>query len=264
MSKARLLLKAGKLAAWDPYVLPRSVLKAWWSADDHGTANMTDDGAGLISSWIDRISGITTTAVTSARPTWSATSFNSAYPGITFDGVANCLVNTSFAALPQTSTPGEMWAIANYASNDGSLACVVFRYGTTGSAACRDIRQGTLNQARISDGASFLDDTAIVFSGNHILGGMWSDTTMSGRVDGRDLNPASLTVATLNTGNTRLRIGASNSTSAATFMHGVIRHLFITTTLTSLQRQQLEAWLAWNSNLQTLLPTSHPYYSVRP
>ena len=39
----------GFLRAWTPYDLGPGCLSAWWSADDHGTARMTDDGAGLIS-----------------------------------------------------------------------------------------------------------------------------------------------------------------------------------------------------------------------
>jgi hypothetical protein len=34
--------------------------------------------------------------------------------------------------------------------------------------------------------------------------------------------------------------------------------------LTTTQRQQVEGYLAWKWGLQTALPTTHPYYKVRP
>ena len=71
-STFRLRLQRSTPGLWSPYLLNPSVLKAWWNADDHGTSYMTDDGAGLISSWIDRIGNVAVTGTTTQRPTWAS------------------------------------------------------------------------------------------------------------------------------------------------------------------------------------------------
>lgn len=266
MTAGNLLLRCGNRPNWDPYLLTPSILKAWWSADDHGTGLMTDDGSGLISAWKDRIGGMSITAATTARATWSATAFNSSYSGLTFDGSANCYVSTTLASLPTGATGGEIFALVNQAAGTGAQHRIA-HYGGNGAAVDRYISASSGNPTRffISDNSTNLVDTSQNFSGNFIVGGYWSGTTEGARINGRDTSPATAGTASLNTGTVRFRMGAHNSGSAGNFWRGVIRHLIITTTLTSAGRQKLEGWLAWDAALATtLLPSSHPYYSARP
>jgi len=241
-----------------------SKLKAWWSADDHGTGDMTDDGAGLISSWKDRIGGMDLTATLGARPTWAATSFNSAFPGVTFDGVANCLASTSLGTIPTGATGGEIFSVLSQDSTIGTLFGVM--YGGVSGATARALVSvfSAALKFRLSDGATPITDTIVVFSGPKIVSGAWSGTTETGRIDGRNTTPSSATIATLNTDTTRFRMGSNNANTAAFFWNGKFRHLIVTTILTAEQRINLEGWAAWDSNLTSVLPSSHPYKLVAP
>lgn len=244
-------------------------MRAWWAADDHGTSRMTDDGAGVISSWTDRIGGIAVTAATTARPTWAATSFNSAYPGVTFDGVANCLAQTSFAALPTGAVPGEIWMILDNSAPITATETPI-RYGGVSAATNRGVacfdEGGDVIRFLASDAQTNLINTSSQFVGLNVGGAWWTTASEFGRVNGAPTVPASavLTTTPINTGTSRIRIGANNANTAASFFSGVIRHVFITQELTAIIRLWLESWLAWDSGLQTLLPTTHPFRYVRP
>ena len=130
--------RRGLSKRFSPYDLGRDILRNWWSADDHGTARMTDDGAGLISSWTDRIAGLAVTAVTAARPTYGATAL-AGRPALTFDGVANCLASTSLTNMPTGAQDGEIWALFSQAAaapaDTGNRDLI--RYGGTSADTCR-------------------------------------------------------------------------------------------------------------------------------
>lgn len=246
---------------WTPWNLGPA-LKAWWSADDHGTLRMVDDGAGLISSWTDRVSGIAVAGTTTARPTWASNSFNSAYAGLTFDGVANNLGLTPVpASIPTGAVAGNIFVLfSNVLVANGRI----LNYGTDGGNA-RSLGTVSSGGARLSLTTELvsLTDTVTNFAGNHIAGAEWAGTTQSGWIDGTAITPPSGTIATLATATGGLRMGG-RSQGATLLGKGVFRHGFITTQLTTLQRQQLEGWLAWDVGLASLLPAGHPYKAARP
>lgn len=252
---------------WSPYVIPRSVLRAWWNVDDHGTALMTDDGSGVISSWSDRIGGLAITAATTARPTWAAASFNSAYAGITFDGVANCFVTTTLTSLPTAAVPGEIWMLCANTDPTSTSECTI-RYGGTAAATVRNVgafTSASIIRYSLSDFQTSIIDTSTVFTGYFVTGAAWDATTEYGFINGAPTAPASAVLATgLNTSTTRLRVGANTAATAAAFWGGLIRHVFVTTALGTADRQRLEGWMAWDVALNSLLPTTHPYRYVRP
>lgn len=252
-------------SAWQPFLLGSSVLSAWWNADDHNQSSlMTDDGAGLISSFKDRAGQMAVTAATTARPTWASNSFNSSYAGLTFDGVANCLVSTTLTTIPTGATAG--WAMALASPVTLATGTSILNYGL-GAATSRNLnKQGGGNDApQLSDGSTGLNGTPATFLGPHMLYGDWSGTAMNGYLDGTFITGSPATIASLNTSTTRLRLGATAATTAASFFVGVMRHVFVGAgVLTTAQRQLLEGWMAWDANLTSLLPASHPYKSVRP
>lgn len=256
------VIGGGAVAAppWTPLDLGAKLV-AWWNAGD--TVN------GAVATWTDRVSSIATTATAGLEPISAATSFNGAYRGLTFDGTDDCLVATSFAALPSGATAGEIWAIANNTAAGASTGGkAIIRYGSgAASATNRGLQRNSVtsvNRAQGTDGITNLTDTAIDFSGPHILGGWWSGTTEFGRIDGRDFSPASTTIATLATTAGRLRLGAFNLTSASGFWQGIISDIFVTTALTGTEREKLEGWGAWNKELTARLPSGHPYKSAAP
>jgi hypothetical protein len=262
MTAGRLKARAGARSLWTPHVLSRSILKAWWSAEDHGTQNMTDDGSGLISNWVDRIGGLAVTAVTTARPTWSSNAFNGK-PALTFDGAANCFVATALANLPTGAAPGEIWGVCQ----EGVLAAngAVFRYGGGGETTRAIVGQPNF-QAQANDGATNNADTGPnLLSAPSIVSAAFAGTTLNGWINGLSFTGNPTTIPTLNTGTARLRIGANNSGSATNLFAGVIADiLVIAGTLSTADRQRLEGYLAWKDVMQGSLPLLHPYRSFRP
>ena len=234
------------------------LLKAWWDADT-GVA----DVPGVSTDWTDRVAGIVASATLTACPTVSATSFNGR-KGLTFDGVANCLVSTSISALPNGAAPGEIYVLFDD-TNAGSGTSYLVNYGGVATAQDRAMQTtGAARSFRISDRTTNLTVTNIFALGKHVAQGSWSGTEEQARIDGYQTRPSQAVIATLATGTTRLRIGAINSSSASSFFTGVIRHVMVTATLLQRQRQQLEAWLAHDGGISHVLPSGHPYRSRRP
>ena len=243
----------GFLRAWTPYDLGPGCLSAWWSADDHGTARMTDDGAGLISNWVDRAQGLALTATTTARPTWASTAFNGAKAGLTFDGTANALVTTTLTGLPTGAVDGEIWVVcqSTRTSVDSATYCAV-RYGGTADGAFRGLsrsRPSANGRAKVDvssvEGANTLIDTALDADVALLsMRGKFSGTTLAQDVNGAAATPGSATgVTTLNTGTTRLRVGSGISGSAGNFWKGPIRHVLILRGLLPAKEEALmRAW----------------------
>lgn len=210
---------------------------AWWNADDHGTPNMTDDGAGLISSWKDRIGGLELTAATTARPTWGAAALNSA-SGIAFDGAANTLRGTTLTGLPVSATPGQILAL----STDGTSGRILCEYGGTSGGTLRRLYDSG-NTVRASDGTVSSTAVGPTWSGPAVAAAIFGLTTVDARMNGVAQSPGG-TGATLNTGTTRFAIGSSDATTAGSFWSGVVRHVIITTALTTAEQQKIEGYLA--------------------
>jgi len=257
------------LGFWSPYLLEPSLVAGWWSADDLAP--------GPVATWTSRYpSSLATTATSTAQPTAAVDSWtNTNYPisGVTFDGVANAMVATSFIPpLPATTTPSEMWALAR---NDSASPGVkqIMAYGAVSG---NDQRQIATNDGaqhiRVYNGTTVLAaSSSPAFAGAHIVGGYWSTAALleGGRIDGADFLPnATAVIATPVAGTLRLRIGAGNGTSAAAFWAGVIRHIIITTgVLSAAQRQLIEgyfAWDGWDSAAANPLPNNHPWKNTAP
>lgn len=238
-----------------------AALVAWWNADDHGTANMTDDGSGLISAWKDRVGALSLTAATTARPTWAATSFNSAYPGVTGDGVANVLNLSATTGLPTGSTEGWIFLLASCVSNANLEG--LFGYGANITNQSRNFFKNSTNKGLYSVSGNQVTDTAISIVGPHILATKFTSTTIFPFVDGAATTPASAAVA-LNTNTTRVRMFANMATTAAQFSALTISKAVITTALTTAQQQQIEGYWAWNYGLISLLASDHPYKNAAP
>lgn len=231
-------------AAEEPDDILGAKLKAWWAADDHGTANMTDDGSGLISNWVDRIGAMALTATAGARPTWTADGFADAFAGLTFDGVADCMVSTSLGTLPTGSTAGEIWVIFRSLDTDVESDRIV-AYGGDSGATSRQITLLSSNHdaPRAGDGVSFNGNNVTGSLDPCIVGALYKATTVSGWVNASDMDNDG-TIASLNTGTTRMRIGARNLSAADAFAKCVISDVLITTELTDDERDALRSWAA--------------------
>lgn len=258
MLNTALLSRLEKGTMWTPSNVSNlsDYIAAWWTVQDHGTANMTDDGGGLISNWVDRVGAMAVTAAAAARPTWAAASFNARYGGLAFDGTANCFVSTTLTTIPQGATAGEIWAVgqSNGAGAGAQYPCA--HGGVSGTAILRAIRQSnsTVRQV-VFDGATTCGDTTgALLSAPFVMMGAWSGTVENGYVNGIPNSANPTTIATLNTSNTRLRIGALNGTSANGFWNGQISEIMIPKVLTdtivlpghrTTLKQDLEGYFAW-------------------
>lgn len=250
---------------WSPYLFTPSVIKSWVSADDHSSSVlMTDDGAGLISSWKDRQQALTYTGTTTARPTWSATSFNSAYPGVTFDGSATNLASGAITALPNTTTSGAVCMLVDSTIAVGVAGTGCFYgYGATGSHASRQLER-TLNssaaQLLITDNTTNIRETGTSFFGPTIICALFDSVTLTIRINGAAGTQTATAMAFNTNAGGRSRIGADSATAAATFATGVFcEGMVLSGTITTAQFQQIEGYWAWTKGLTTLLPSDHPY-----
>lgn len=248
----------GTRGEWHPLYLTRSVLKAWWAADDLAVGSVTN--------WTDRIGGLVVTQGTSAqRPVQAAASFNGAYPGVTFDGVMTNLGTTTLTTIPTGAIAGEVWTI-------GSAPIVPALLGFTISygAAAGQRRRLQINTAAPGGLVGCSDGTVTIaansmFTIPTVASMNVSGTAMNLWANGSpsSFNPAA--IATLNTGTARLRIGAGDGVAAANFWQGPIRHVIILQgVLSTALRQKMEGWFAWDSGFQASLPASHPYQLFRP
>lgn len=251
---------------WQPGDLNSSgnqAVAAWWRARDK--ALMIDDGSGLISSWADRCTGLAITATTTARATWGATSFNSSYPGMTFDGSANCYVTTALTSLPTGSSPGEIWVVSLGTNQGLGVAAYALNYGGTSAGTGRIVGKTNAGNARVSDGSTTNSSNTVQTTPGHIWSGNWSGTVQNGFLDGTAFGTNPATISSLNTGTTRARVGASNSTSASLFYQGVISDIMVLLgVLSTADRQRMEGFFAWNRGLVSVLPASHPYVGAPP
>lgn len=236
----------------------------WWSARDYGTARMTDDGGGVISSWVGRINSTTVTAAGPVRPLYNAQAFKGSYPGLIFDGVDDCFVATLFSALPVGTTPGWILVVAEVTpATSGDSPRVLIRYGGDTPGVFRGMHQLQVNKLVIQDGVTLLAESQATFSGPTIVIGTFTGSRIAGRRDGAPISPESVASGILATGQVRLRIGAANAPTAAGFFRGVLSDVIIGTgqppmTSTAL----LEGVLAGLPRMSSILPSAHPYSTL--
>lgn len=272
----RLLTRVGATQAWTPTYLGPNLLKAWWNSDDHGTVRMTDDGGGLISSWVDRQGGLALTGTTTLRPTWGAASWaptGAATGSAVVSASGNRLQALTMGNVPTGATAGEIWTLIQLAQNNPIGTACPFGYGGTSGATSRQhffFSSGGFPHVRLNDGTNSVSstDSPVAAQGYCLIGSFWSGTTAACRINGADMTPASGTIATLNTGTTTVRM-CTTAGNSFTFI-GPIKQVLVTATLTTAQRQLMEGYLAWSgwptgpAASSFPLPITHPYYQRAP
>lgn len=229
-----------------------STLKARWNADS--------PSAGTVTTWTDSVASI---ALTNAgTPTKSATSWpgatGGAKAGITFNGTTDVLSGTSFAALPTGANGSEIFLEAQ---NNAAASTTAANYGGTTAGTRRILNMTSAGAVQVTDGTAATTLRGIIGSSPFVADGIFTATTDQARVNGQGSTPAAIT---LNTGTARFAVGASNAASPSGFMSGVVREVDVTGPLTATQRQEMEAWLAWDGGSQTILPFNHPFRFRRP
>lgn len=257
-------------SGWNVDQLGQNLL-IYLNANDY--ARMTDDGAGVISSWKDRTRAIDFVSSGTARPTWSATGYTGpdgvTRPGVTADGSDDTMTATTGVPglLPAGAAAGEMWACGYYPTNVAStqLVSVGDASATTGARVIR--RTGTAPNARHSLIADATPVTNPNITGiNHfVVGFIYDGKELTGRINGRPFWVS--TAVTLASSVVRSRIFASSATVAGLFCAATLREVAHTKLLTHEDRLRLEASMAWNSGhngSSAMLAAGHLYFGGRP
>lgn len=184
---------------------------------------------GAVSSWEGLKGDLSTTfgpfvqATGSKQPIGSATSFiavdGSAWEGITFDGVDDCMTLSSLpACLPTGADPGTLWFVVSQdATADDETTRTLFAYGGTTAGTYRAVERRVVdgvNRLAITDGTTSLVDTAVDFSGVHFFR-VWFDGTLFGF----DLNgtPAASAELVPSTGTTIACVGVNTAEDGGTW-----------------------------------------------
>lgn len=206
---------------------------------------MTDDGAGLISALVGLKSGYILSAATTARPTYSATSFNGA-PGLTFDGTANAMTCTTaglLSAVPASSNPCELWALVSQTAlpaDTGARYCL--SYGAalnTGRVIGRAVATG-VNRTRVGTGdgsaQQVRQELTVDLSTRHVIRATIGATESVVYVDG--VASTALSVVPSTTAS-RVVLGASPVSTPGNFWKGVIAFAAITLPLSATKAADL-------------------------
>ena len=272
-------ISEGVVVPWTPYDCLG--LRVWYSADDPAD--------GLVDTWVDRIRGV---PVLQADPdhqfTRSATSFNGAYPGLTSSGLPSSAGDGTWmetapdydlSFLPSDRESSTFLAVVDQQAEAdpeiGDVICNIVGYGGDNPLAGFDTRTirrraylGTENRFAVHAGSNpSLRDTANDFFGCHIVAARFADGTGYGWFDGEPISPASAAIPfntnTMTTFRISGKILAPPESVDSDFWTGVYRHIFVGN-WSDADRERLEGWSAWDSDLVDLLPSDHPYKDAAP
>jgi hypothetical protein len=237
---------------YNPVAALGSDLIAYWDADSRywGSFGRMTIATG-VSSWKDIVGGYDANQATgSAQPAFSASAFNGG-PGVSADGLDDCLTCTDaalLAALPTGATASELWALI---SQGAAAADTTSRYAHNyGGATTSDRRINRnvvtgVNRARalIGDGvsAASIQGSNVDLSSRHVIrlevGASVSRLTVDGiSEDSVSVVPASTAV--------RLRLFAlAGSGTASSFWQGVGAVFMVTKPLSTSKAAALQSFL---------------------
>lgn len=238
------------MTLWTPQDLGAK-LTQWWDAADY-----------TASTWTDKISSKALTEHNT--PTKSSTSFNSAYPGITFVTASQQYFDTTdLSGIPTGSTAGE--AVAVFDTESLSTGRFLLSYGGDTSGTRRTLTvAGTTNLPSIQNGTDTLAHNATALD-PCMLRGRWSGTSILGWFNGSPTTPSSIVATTLNTATDRFRVGRNGPAAATGYLTAVLSDIFIITgLLTQDEYEKLEGWIAHNRGLTGVLDSGHPYKTNAP
>lgn len=228
-----------------PPTTPITVLGAsclgWWHCDN---ASLITQVAGAVSSWKDVVAGYDAAQATGAsQAIYSATSWNGAAPGITFDGTDDffTLASQPFPALALTAS---IFVVVDQTClvADTATRCIA-SYGDNAGATQRRLSRRVITGANVvtAQSSSSLSDATGDFSGRHYIRALYTPTFTFAGLDGTMSAGVAVVPAT---GTTRFRIGATVSDIVAAFFKGVIREVVVTGALSAQQVTDINAYLA--------------------
>ena len=245
-------------------------LLMWYDGAD--TSSLTLSGS-TITAWNDK-SGNGNHLTVAVGPTRTATSSNPAGWDVSFDGSTQYIRSNALAVTNGTNTMTAFIVVKNAisATLGRIIAGITSGPETTENGAFRFANAGT-NLIAITKGSliNTQDGTNYTISSDvyHVITITWNGAANSPVFVDGSLNNTYSANSNTTFSFTRFGLGASLGTSPsftpATFWTGSLNEVVIyRSALSSAQRRQMEGHLAWKWGLQTSLPTTHPYYKIRP
>lgn len=244
MSLKRKLLYGGGAFPWTPDLIPRSMMFGRLDAE---RADTITQAAGLVSSWVDTITGTAFVQVTDAsKPGYSATGFNGR-PCLTFDGTADNLAYTAGAIAWPNSGSFEVWALVDQTlpvSDTAARIPVGWPNATTNGFSLQRVVVSGANRLRVSvgTGAAQVQAEAASFEGRCLIRSIYNGTTVTPYING-SAGATSSSVTASFSGATRYRIGCAAASSVSNFWSGNINFLAITRLLSDATAANLTAYL---------------------
>ena len=190
-------------------------------------------------------------AAASVSPTYSSIA---GYPALAFNGF-KALSTTAFTL---SNAQGTTW-FATYATQSNLVTATAAVFGTIGSPE-RAIRQSNTSQFVGHSIHTAVTRTATDIGALNTLSFytiLDTPTVFTAFKNGSVLTSTTTTVTYMSGNSQNARIGVWDNL----FAGSIAEIIAYDSPLTTIQRQQVEGYLAWKWGLQTALPATHPYLS---
>lgn len=201
-----------------------SDLYAYWEANDATTITQTGNE---VTEWRDKVAGLAAVPPsTGARPIYEPTGFRGTAPGVSFDGVDDCLQGSA-ATFPLGNTACELWVLASNNSAVG-VSTTVFSYGNGATVTTSvDATANNMFSASVGTGSS-----SVFFSlGNEYWTGPGVARLLIGptstTLTGNDRSALTQSFVSDKVGN-RFRIGARPGGTPIRFLNGRVAAVLVT------------------------------------
>jgi hypothetical protein len=249
------------ITPFDPRILGN--LYMWYDGADASTITGSP-----MTAWTDK-SGNNNNLTTSDGPTRTAVSTNPVGYDIVFNGSSNFMWTTSLGTAISSTTFTYFTVFIN---NDPSTGYGrIVSAGTTSDSLAGDTSGFFINNDGATTVAPFklysgkgavTTNQPLTKGSYHIVSLVFTSTPLATAFyDGTQVGTFTPASATFNF--TKFSLGRNISTGNP--LTGVINEsIAFTSAFTTTQRQQMEGHLAWKWGINSSLPTTHPYYKVRP
>jgi hypothetical protein len=233
--------------AWTPYDLGDK-LRNWFRAEDYVQGRDWSDFAAAHS--LDP----------TGTPTKSDTSFNGAYPGVSFNGSNQYFTGSgALAELPVSSTQGEVWGVASATDTAPTGNYLLAGYGGASDTRRAIILDATGNSYKVTAGST-TKDTALSTTNPTIIRGRFETSAIKAWTNGTDHGSQAL--GSLATGTTFFQVGGYPTDSR--YWKGVISDVVVTELLTTDEAQRMEGYFAHARGKTSYLDGGHPYKTTAP
>jgi hypothetical protein len=254
--------RAAQTSSFQPTQI--SGLAAWFDGADITTITLSGSS---VTQWRDKSGQGNIATNTGNYPTLATQAINKRN-ALAFNGSQYLTFTASY--LPNGSTQNSIFIVSNIGVLLQSSTAWLFSYGTSATGqklnVSYSVGSGTnyLNIDTDTGGSSIIDTTGIGINETTITEGIFT-TVNTGYRNGIPFTNNNVAI-TLNTGTTAGTIGATNNYGFIQYyLTGQIAEILsYNVPLGTVDRQQIEGYLAWKWGLKNSLGQGHPYFLVPP